>query len=370
MEKQVFVQQDRFKKSDYQFFVVVADIGGSTAYFAVMGVRDKKRGELILKHSLPTKEITHIHSILNQLLFEAKERFDIEVNRCCIGAAGPVSRKRGYIDLTNASLHINAKEILQNTLLNKVILINDFEAVGYGLDMLELKKDVVTLKHIGKDLTGGWTEGNTFAVIGAGSGLGMTIVPYDFKRHLHIPLPSEGGHMDFSPQDSFELELAQFLRTRAHQSTDIHPEFERVLSGQGMENIYDFLRSQKKQPKSAPLKNVDSLKGTEKLKAIDEHYESDQTCKKTLELFLTFYARAARTLALISECYSGLFITGRIAATHIALLQSGPFMHEFELHDKKSIVLQKIPVYIITNNDVGLYGCCNVAANFYNLGGA
>ncbi len=369
MEKQILIQENELKKSNYQYFVIVADIGGSNAYFAVMGVKSKKEFEIILKNTISSDEIKDMNKVINDILFQAKELYDIEINRCCIGAAGPVSRRRGHIDLTNLDLRINSKDILEGTMLNKVILVNDFEAIGYGLDLLNLEKDCIKLNHIGKDLTGGWSEGNAFAVIGAGAGLGMSVVSYNQISHMHMPLPSEGGHIDFSPQDSFELELAEFLREKAHQSKDIHPEFERVLSGKGMENIFDFLRSRKDCKETDVIKQIDLLKGDQKLRTIDSNYDKDETCKKAIDMFITFYARAARTLALISECYSGLFITGRIAQKHIDKIKNKNFMIEFEKHGKKNDVLQKIPIYVITNKDVGLYGCCNVAANFYNLGG-
>jgi glucokinase len=84
-------------------------------------------------------------------------------------------------------------------------------------------------------------------------------------------------------------------------------------------------------------------------------------------MFITFYARAARSLALMSECYSGLFLTGKAILIHREKILQKEFMETFEQHDKRSDVLRKIPVYLVTNNDVGLYGCCNVTVNFFNI---
>lgn len=367
MEKEIYIPVNEFNRSDYRFFVIVADIGGSNAYFAVMGVKNEKNFDIILKNTWPSNEIKALHEILNNLLSEAKKDYGVEINRCCIGAAGPVSRKRGYIKFTNLDLEISAKKILDNTMLNKVIMVNDFEAIGYSLDLLNLEKDNIQLKHLEEDLTAGCVPWNTSAVIGAGAGLGMCIVPYNHSIHMHTPLPSEGGHIDFSPRDDFELELMEFLKRKALENKDAQPEFERLLSGKGMQHIYDFLRSRNSCEETDITRRINSLKGNQKLHEIDINYDNDATCKKTIDLFINFYARAARTLALMSECYSGLFITGRIALLHLDRFQHDSFMEEFVLHDKRSDVLKKIPVYIITNRDTSLYGCCNVAVNFYNL---
>jgi glucokinase len=367
MKKEALILERDFIKANYRFFVIAADIGGSNSYFAIMGVRDNKNFDIIMRYSCSTYEVNKVYDILNEMLYEAKRQYNIEVNRCCIGGAGPISRKRGYIKLTNFYLKIDSKEILSNSMLNRVILVNDFEAIGYGLDLLDINKDAIQLEHIGEDLTRGWTPTNTFSVIGAGTGLGMSIAYYDFSKYIHIPLPSEGGHIDFPPYDNMEIEYVEFLKKTALEKKEVHPEFERVLSGFGMENIYNFIRYKTLFKETEITKMIDQLKGNEKLHEIDTNYGRDQTCTKTVDMVINFYARAARALALMSESYGGLFITGRIALNNIDRFKDGKFMGEFEKHDKRSDVLRKTPVYIITNRDVGLYGCCNVAVNFFNI---
>lgn len=367
MDKEIKISKENFNKSKYERFIIVGDIGGTNAYIAIICSKNNKSFDIIFKRTYLTKDINGFENILNDALKEAKEEYDIEISIACIGAAGPISRKRGYVKLTNVDLKINKKELLAKTMLNKIILVNDFEAIGYGLDLLDLEKDVIKLPHVREDLTGNWTAANTFAVIGAGTGLGISITHYDMNKHLHAPLPSEGGHIDFTPYDKLEMELVEFLKEKRVTKKDVHPELERVLSGHGMENIYNFLITKKEFKKTSIVKKINKLKGTEKLQEIENDYGKDKTCKKTVDMFINFYARAARYLALISECYSGLFITGRIALKNIERLKDKSFMEEFERHDKRSDVLRKIPVYVITNRDVGLYGCCNVAINFFNI---
>ncbi|MBN1793037.1 glucokinase [Candidatus Woesearchaeota archaeon] len=368
MLSEVFRMPEKdFDKSKYRFFTIVADVGGTNSYFAVMGVRDNKNYDIILKEKTLTLHLKEIYTPLNDILKKAYETYSIEVGRACISAAGPVSRRRGHIDLTNAGLQIKRGEILSKTLLKKVILINDFEAIGFGIDHLDLNKDVMELKHTGDLGKQGWVFSNTCAVIGAGTGLGTSVVYYDYDTHLHTPLPSEGGHMDLPAHDEFEFDLVQFLKKKVLKTKDAHPEFERVLSGQGLHNIYNFLKSRRGFKPTATTRKLDKLEGNVKLEAIDDNYGKDKTCTQTIDLFVKFYARAAKNLALISECYSGLFIAGRITLRNKDAFTKGDFMKEFEKHEKETGLLKKIPVFIITNTDVSLYGCCNVLTNFYSL---
>ncbi len=367
MEQVVCINPENFNLKDYERFIIVADVGGEHSYIAIAGIKSKKNYEIIFKDIYLTTEITKIHYALNKCLEGAYKRYGIEIGRAVIAAAGPVSRKRGYIKLTNIDLVIDSQEILKNTMLRKVILLNDFEAIGYGIDMLNLNTDAMMMPHVGEDLTNPSLLSNTYAVIGAGKGLGVTIAYYDIARHMHVPLPSEGGHIEFSAHDSLELELMQYVKERIMKKKDAHPEFERFVSGNGIINIYNFLRHKKMFPETSTTKKIDGLEGISKLREIDNNL-SDPTCKKTVDMFLVFYARAARNLALTAECYSGLFIGGGIILRYANLInQNKAFMKEFESHDLRSDVLRKTPVYIIKNKDVGLLGCCNVAVNFFNL---
>ncbi|MBN2458037.1 glucokinase [Candidatus Woesearchaeota archaeon] len=367
MNKQIVIPKENFDKNLYPRFILTADFGGTNSYLAVMAVKDNKNFDMLFKYSCLTSEIIHVEEILNRLLEEAKKDYDAEISIACFGVAGPVLERREYVKMTNADIEINASEIISKTNLKKVILVNDFEAVGYGLDMLDIEKDVVKLSHPGEDITKTWTATHTIAALGAGSGLGMTIAQYNKEMHLHTPFPCEGGHSDFAPYDQKELELVEFLKENALTKRDVHPELERVLTGKGMENIYRFLISREGAASSEITDMINTLKGVDKLKEIENNYGKDPLCKETIDMFISIYARTARMVALMSECYSGLYIVGRIAIQNLDRLREPSFMETFEKHDKRSDVLRKVPVYVVTNPNLGLFGCCNVAVNFFYI---
>jgi glucokinase len=347
---------DMTNKKDYENFAIVADIGGTTTTVAIMGVKDHDAYEIILSQRHDTKEITSLDRQLNSIMKEAKDTYDIEVSTGCFCVAGPLSNGRKTIKLTNTYLEINADSILRKTMLSKIVLLNDFEAIGYGIDSLDPKKDIVSIHQPNHS-----SHDRPRAILGAGTGLGMGIIVYD--NNLPKPIPSEGGHMDFAAYDELEWELASYLRT--HVSRGLPPDMERVLSGQGLENVFDFLSSRFYQTET--IRRIRKIKGAQKLDEIRVHYGKDSCCTKSVDLFIKFYARAAKNLALFTECYSGLYIFGRIANRYSDRFTDKEFLAEFCRHDKKSELLANIPIYLILNTDVSLYGCCNVAAKYPDL---
>lgn len=364
MKRDIKIPINNFNKGEYKDFIIVSDVGGTNTSMAIVGVRNNTSFEIIFKHFYFTKEIISFESILNDTLKKAKDEYNIEIAIAAIGVAGPVSDSREYVRLTNADLELNTTHLLNHTLLDKITLLNDFEAIGFGLDLLDLNNDVIKLPHLGEDLTENSITSN-FASIGAGTGLGMCIAFYDSTRKIHIPLPSEGGHMELAPNNKLEMQLIKFIKKRVLKKKDFRPDMESVLSGQGLDNIFNFLSS-RKWFINKTLREINKLEDGDKLAEIEANYHKDKTCKKTMDMFVSFYARAARNLALMSKCYAGLFIAGRIAMKDIEFLKDRAFMKEFEKHDKSSNVLKKIPLYVITNNDVSLYGCSNAAVNFFD----
>jgi glucokinase len=367
MNEEMRVSKESFYTIDYQRFILVGDVGGTNTYLAIMGVKDNKNFDMIVKHTYLTKEVKFLPDCVNSLLKEADDAFGIKISIACIGAAGPVTKRRDIIKLTNADITADAGALLSKTMLKRVILINDFEAIGYGIELLNMEKDVLNLKAGSEQSTNTSFFVNTCSIIGAGTGLGISIVPYNKIKHFHIPLPSEGGHIDFTPYDQFEMELVSHIKENRQTESKSFPSYENVLSGKGMENIFSFFAKKNKAEESELFKKISSLSGIEKLREIEANYENDKTCKQTIDLFMKFYARAAKNIALLSACYSGLFITGRIALKNIERFKEKSFIEEFEKSDKKVDILDKIPVYLITNTELGLYGCCNVAVNFFNI---
>ncbi|MBT3408364.1 hypothetical protein HN415_06805 [Candidatus Woesearchaeota archaeon] len=337
-----------------------------------MNIKKKKSFSILFKLSHNTNKIKKFSNIVNEAIKYAKQEHKIDVTIGCIGAAGPISRKRGYIKLTNSDLEINKKKILKETTLKKVYLINNFEAIGYGIDLLDLNLDLVKLPHIEDDLTSCMTKNNTISVIGSNVGLGMVIAKYNKKLRLHEPVPSEGGHMQISPSNELEFNLIKYLIKKVIQKKDVQPDFERIISNKGIELIFDYLLTLKKYKKTLIVRKIIKMYHQDKIIEISKNYNKSNVCKKTIDIYMNFYARICSNLALISECYSGLYITELVPLKNIMNVEVKKkilmnFMKKFEKHDGKIEILKKIPVYIVTNKDVALFGCGNVVKNFSGI---
>lgn len=364
MEKDIKISSEGFNKHSYQKYVLVADIGGHHTYVAIMGVKEKKEFDVIFKYSLLTRDIDSINIPLNEALKNAHEIYGIEVDTACFGIAGPVEdHLRKHMKLTHWDLTIKVEDIHLNTLLKHVILLNDFEAVGYGIDFLKEDKDMVSISHPNFNLPHRKKE-STVCVIGAGYGLGTSILAYDKTKSMHVPLACEAGHIDFVPENDFDVDFQNFLKNEIIKNKMKIPDSERYVSGRGIIDLWHFIRKRNLYGETEIAKNIDFLMNDDKLNSIFVNYHNDHTCKKTIDMFIKYYAQFARNMALVSVCYGGLYIGGGIAPRHVELFSSSIFIREFEKSDKKSDILAKIPVYIITNHDIGLYGCCNVAVNF------
>ena len=114
-------------------------------------------------------------------------------------------------------------------MIEHVFLINDLEANGYGVAELSAEQ-IFTLNEGDARQTG------NRALIAAGTGLGEGYLVWN--GHHHIPCPSEGGHADYAPRNEDEIDLLRYLKQKYNGRIS----FERVVSGPGLTNVYEFLR--------------------------------------------------------------------------------------------------------------------------------
>ncbi len=277
----------------------------------------------------------------------------------CFAIAGPVVNNTST--LTNLSWSLSADRLAKELSLDRVQLINDFEAVGYGVLGLS-SEDIYTLQ------TGVANADTPIAIIGAGTGLGQGFLIEQQSRYFVYP--SEGGHSDFAPRSQIEFELLNYLLDR-HQITRVS--VERVVSGQGIVAIYQFLRDRQHMSESADIaqairtweqeagladKSVDP--GAVISKAAVEN--RDPLCCRTMELFVSAYGAEAGNLALKLLPYSGLFVAGGIAAKNLSLIQNGPFLSSFLDKGRMTDLLKRVSVHVVLNPQVGLIGASLYAA--------
>ncbi len=347
-ELEITYLKEFINKNDYSLFVLGADIGGTNTTLGVFGVKGKKL-ELLFYKRYNSTEISSIIPPIKEILEYSKNNHEFEIKEGCFGSAG-VSLKKGVINLTNLDWGINAGEIVNETELSVVHIINDFQAIGYGINVLKHNSpsDILVVRAPkNKD-----NEKKTKALIGAGTGLGKSILFYEERKNNFIPLPSEGGHSDFPIKNELEFKLINFIKEKRFIEGPVR--YEDLLSGQGIELIYFFLRSYGKKLETKYDKLIDE--SNDKVPLISKYREIDEICYETFKMFTKFYGRCAKNFSLDTLALGGLYIGGGIAAKNADIFKAKEFLDEFEDCFTQKEVLESIPIYVILNYDVSLYG--------------
>jgi len=330
-----------FKSEEYY---LVADIGGTKTACAVID----KTGNILFKKDYVSSEIKHFTDTLIHFL-QLPECKQYKIKEACIAVAGPINTERSYARLTNLDWTVDTNSILVRTRLHKVLLINDFEAIGFSVDVLK-SENYLELTNLGRNSSG------TTAIIGAGTGLGVSILPYTNGKHT--PVLSEGGHVDLPivANDNIDIKLQSFLIQKKK-----YYDAEDVVSGRGIVNIYNFLLTQKiKHDKKIRL-SISKIPDVEKPAYITKYAleDKDTLCLRTLELFIRYYARIARNLALTTTC-SELILAGGISPKIVSALQD-MFVEEFIQHNLENMrkILERVSIIVLVDPDIGLYGALN-----------
>ncbi|HEX6820654.1 MAG TPA: glucokinase [Candidatus Sulfotelmatobacter sp.] len=316
--------------------ILAGDIGATRTRLAAFQT-EGNRLNCVVQKIYPSQE----HSGLLEVLRGFIRTEGIPVHSACFGVAGPV--RGGKSKISNLPWTIDCKELAAQLKLNSVGLLNDLEAYAYGIDALE-SKDLVTLSEGLED-----AEGNR-AVISAKTGLGMAGLYWDGFRHH--PFACEGGHADFAPRNELQAELFSYLQERFG-----HVSCERVLSGPGIRNIYDFLRDAKKAEEPASLR--DQINGARDASALIAQLALDGNspiCKETMDIFVGIFGAETGNCALRYMTTGGIFIAGVIAAKNVEKLKNAAFLQAFLDKGRMSSLLKDMPVRVILNDDCGLIG--------------
>jgi glucokinase len=312
-----------------QLFMILlcGDIGASNSRLAIIEV-EKQKIHFVSKEFLKNSEFSDFH----QTLHHFKKKHSLKIDGACFGVAGPV--ENGRVQITNLPWNMSELEIAHFLEIKSAYLINDLEGIAYGISSLD-KSDC-------KEILPGRTSLGTRAVIAPGSGIGEAILFWDGKSHR--PMPTEGGHCSYSPTSPIQLELLEYLFKRYS-----HVSWERVLSGPGLLNIYEFLR--------------DTQKATEKLSIQSSSQisegalnQSDPLCLKAVELFFEILATEAGNLALKCLPAGGLYIAGGITPKLLKLLDKKAFAKCFYHKGRMNEILKNFSVTLILSEDVGIRG--------------
>jgi len=295
---------------------IIADVG-ATKVLLFLARYETNEAVIIRQKEYFSLEYDSLESVLSLFLEGEKDVF-----LAVIAIAGVIKDRKCLP--TNLSWVVNADLIEKKFLFSTLILINDLELIGHSLSLLK-KEDVLTLQK------GGTTVSKVKVVISVGTGLGEVIVDGDRV------LPSEGGHSDFAPNTEEEIAFLQFMRKR-HD----HVSYERVLSGEGLVNVYEFFTSRRD------------------LTAEEISRGGAGKSEQTLEFFLQTLGKEAGNLALKTLSFGGVYLCGGVCQKNPLLMQKEGLLQGFCNKGRFNHLLQEIPIYLIKTEKAALYGGVSV----------
>ena len=322
--------------------ILAGDIGGTNSRLAFFeGTADRLSPVHI--EIYPSADFSGLEQILRKFL----SSHAVAVDGVCFGLPGAVVQ--GRVETTNLPWVVDSQRIAAELGLASVTLINDLFANAHGIALLS-ESDFVVL-NAGISLPNG-----NRALISAGTGLGQAGLYADGCGGYH-PFPSEGGHVDFAPRNDLEMELLRYLLRRFD-----HVSYERVLSGPGLYNIYQFLRDTGRGEEPAWL--TDQIAQGDASAAISKSAMEGTSaiCVEALDIFVSLYGAEAGNLALKMLATGGMYVGGGVAPKIIRKLSSSAFMNAFTAKGRIASLLKDIPVRVITNDKTALLGAGRVAA--------
>jgi glucokinase len=251
----------------------------------------------------------------------------------------------GRSQVTNLPWVVEEKKLAKALAFKAVALLNDLEAISNSIPVLE-EEDLHALKD--EEPVHGGSKG----VVAPGTGLGEGFLVWDGNGYTSCR--SEGGHTTFAPMDELQLDLMRFLMERFG-----HVSCERVCSGLGIPNIYDFLKHSGYAPEPEWLaKELDGVGDRTPviLRAGGEGESSCELCRETLRLFVSILGGEAGNLGLKIMATGGMYLGGGIPPRIIPALEKDDFLRAFHSKGRLGAVLEKVPVYVMTNPQVALLG--------------
>lgn len=314
-------------------YLIYGDIGGTKTLLHAARLQGQHL-EPVCEHRYDSRAHQHFEDIFSDFLQRAK----CQPAALCLAVAGPIAAQR--VELTNLSWVMDATQLARQFSIPAVQFLNDFEAAALSIEILTAD-DLVTLQA-GKPFPDAMR-----VILGAGTGMG---VAWLLRQDQHFqPLATEAGHIDFAPVNPLQIEFLQYLLTK-----HTHVSVERILSGQGLTHIFNFLQTRLADDLQLKSIALDTDDGATVTHLAFEHQHP--TALQALQLFSEIYGAYAGNLALAGLCRGGVYIGGGIAPYIIEILKQPGFIEAFRNKGRFRSLLEKIPVHVIMNRKAGLLG--------------
>jgi len=319
----------------YEDFILAGDIGGTKINLGIFS-KGGRRPLLRVFETYPSSQYPDIESIISHFFKE----HPFPIYYACFGIAGPVHH--GRCSVTNLPWEVREGRIKTRFKFKQVQLINDLTATAFAVPYL--KKNEFHVLNKGK----AQKKGN-LAIIAPGTGLGESIVVFDNGRY--IPIPSEGGHVDFAPKNEKEVGLWRYL-----QKIYGHVSLERILTGQGLADIHSFFIDSGHYRESGRL--LKRMKDADPAMVVSEEAIKgrSRSCTAALDMFISILGSVTGNLALTGMTTGGIYLGGGIPPKILPKLKEDAFFSSYTDKGRFKGILEKTPIYVILNDKAALLG--------------
>lgn len=304
--------------------VIAADVGGTKTRFACADSDVPQR--ILHEARYDSREFEGFGPMLQAYLHDSGRQHE-PVAVLSLALPGVVEEQRAR--LTNLPWTLDKQELQREFDVRDVRFMNDFQASALGIPHLHAD-DMIVLNQ------GETQPHETRAVVGAGTGLGVAWLQEDSAGVRAYS--TEGGHIDFAPVDETQIELLRYLLESYK-----HVSYERLLSGQGLVNLYAFCSGDRDADIEPSQVSAEADRGNE-------------AALRALQLFVRIYGAFVANLALIFKPRGGVFITGGIGAKIRQWMMSADFIDAYFNKGRMRPLAERTAIYLVTNERVGVIG--------------
>jgi glucokinase len=318
--------------------ILAGDIGGTRTRLALY---DGARGKPLDQQIFETRAFGSLEAAVRAFVGAKRAR---RVKSATFGIAGPVIDQR--CTATNFPWVVDARVVARKLAIPRVTLLNDLVALAFGA--LTVPASKIRVLH---GTSAPKKKGGNLAVIAAGTGLGEAGLVWDSGRH--VPLATEGGHADFAARSALEWELHGWLARRF----GAHVSWERIVAGPGFSHLYDFFHDLKRIEDTR--ENVERLAASPDRNAVIGQLGAagkSEPAARAVDLFARIYGAEAGNLALKTLATGGVFVAGGISANMVEVLARGAFVEAFLDKGRFRATLEKVPVAVVMDAEIGLAG--------------
>jgi glucokinase len=333
--------------------ILAGDIGGTKTILALFSA-EAGLGNAIAEAVFPSTGYDSLEEMVAEFLSHAQHG---TMAAACFGVAGPVTR--GQATVTNLSWNVSEDRLSSTLEIPKVALINDVQALGCSIEIIDAEK--LETVNEGRPEAGG-----AMAVIAPGTGLGEAILLWSGNSYRCYP--SEGSHADFAPADELQVGLLRHVGRKYG-----HVSWERVCSGIGIRNLYEYLLTtgQHEEPEWLREKLSDTPDPVPDIfRGALKETPPVKLCTETVNMFVSILGAEAGNLALKAMASGGVFIGGGLARQAEEVICSGLFMEAFTGKGRMTGLLRDIPVQIVMDPRASLLGAAAVGLGMENQLGA